>query len=139
MKRLACGVSVLSVLVLSVLSSSRAADDETPTIKQIMAKLHSKGAKSAQNQVKSALKSDPPQWAQIQKAADSYVTYGAALAKNDPPRGDKGAYDKLSNNFYADGKALQAAAEKEDKVAAQAAFQKLSTSCKACHTAHKGK
>ena len=138
MKRLACGVSVLSVLVLSVLSSSRAADDQTPTIKQIMAKLH-KGAKSPLAQVKTALKSDSPHWAQIQKSADSFVMYGAALAKNDPPRGDKGAYEKLSNDFYADAKALQAAAEKEDKAAAQAAFQKLSTSCKACHSAHKGK
>ncbi len=138
MKRVACGASVLSVAVLAVLSASYAAEDETPTIKQVMAKLH-KGAKSPLAQVKTALKSESPQWDQIKKAARAYVTYGAALTKNDPPRGDKEAYEKLAKDFYADAKALDEAAEKEDKPAAQESFQKLSTSCKACHSAHKGK
>jgi cytochrome c556 len=129
-----------AVLVAAVLSASPAAsgDDETPTIKQVMDKLH-KGARSPLAQLKTALKAANPDWTKVQKSTKEMVTYGAALPKNDPPRGDKASFEKLATAYYDNAKALDEAAEKEDKQVAQAAYAKVSASCKACHSAHRGR
>ena len=60
-----------------------------------------------------------------------------ALPKNDPPRGDKEAYEKLAEAYASAGKALETAAEKEDLSGSRTAFRKISASCKACHKSHR--
>jgi cytochrome c556 len=138
MKRIACVTSVLAVLMAAVLSTGLAgAADETPTIKDVMNKLH-KGAKSPLGQLKTQLKAESPDWEKIQKETKDFVILGASLSKNDPPKGDAQAYKTLASNYYQHAKDLDDAAQKKDGEAAQKAFSKLSTSCKACHSAHKG-
>ena len=73
-------------------------DEETPTIKKVMQTLH-KGKTSPLNTVKTALKGDSPDWTKVQKEAKVFATYGAALPKNDPPRGDKASYEKLAKAY----------------------------------------
>jgi hypothetical protein len=46
---------------------------------------------------------------------------------------------KLTQQYAANLKALDEAAQKTSKDAADAAHQKLITSCSACHKLHKGK
>jgi cytochrome c556 len=139
MKSLVCGVSVLALLALAVLSTGPAgAADETPSIKDVMGKLH-KGANSPLGLLKAELKSASPDWDKIQKSTKDFVILGASLAKNDPPKGDVASYKALATNYFNNSKALDDAAQAKDAAAAKAAFNKLSASCKECHTAHKGK
>jgi cytochrome c556 len=101
-----------------------------------MKKLHT-GKPSPLSTVKAALKSDSPDWTKVQPAAKQFATLGAALPKSDPPKGDKESYEKLAKDYAAAGKSLEESAEKEDLTASRDAFKKISTSCSACHKAHK--
>ena len=131
-------VRTLTVLAVSCLATIAvgADDKKTPTIKEVMSKLH-KGAKSPLAKLKTALKAESPDWKSIQDSTKDFVILGAALAKNDPPKGEKHAYKKLADSYFEQSKAMDDAAKKEDKAAANAAFTKVSTSCMACHKAHK--
>jgi cytochrome c556 len=138
MKRLVCLAGALLVIGLASLLAGRAGagDEKTPTIKDVMDALH-KGANSPLAQLKAELKSQSPDWAKIQKTTKEFVTHGAALPKNEPPRGDPADFKKLATTYYNTAKAIDEAAQKEDKQAAQAAFSKLTGLCKTCHAAHK--
>jgi cytochrome c556 len=129
---------VLAMVIAGALvTGSAGAGDEAASIKDLMGKLH-KGAKAPLNQVKAQLKSDSPDWAKIKSDAKEINALSASLAKFDPPKGDAAAYKALAATYHNTAKALDAAAEKEDLGATKAACTKLSTSCKECHSAHKG-
>ncbi len=138
MKRIVCAACAFGLVAISGLATGPAgADDEkTATIKQVMQKLH-KGANAPLAKLKKALAADSPDWKDIQKTTKNFATLGADLPKNDPPKGDKEDYKKLADAYCANAKALNEAAKKEDKEKAEAAFKKVSTSCMACHKAHK--
>ena len=108
MRPLLCAAGVLAVLLMAGLVSGPAgasSDDETPTIKKVMKKLH-KGKTAPLNTVKAALKGDSPDWAEVQKEAKIFATLGAALPKNDPPRGEKESYEKLAKAYASAGQEL---------------------------------
>ena len=95
------------------------------------------GSQRAPAKLKKALAADSPDWEAIQKTTKDFATLGAALPKNDPPEGDKEDFKKLAESYSKNAKALNEAAKAEDKAEALAAFKKVSTSCMACHKAHK--
>jgi cytochrome c556 len=138
MKSLLCAASVAFMLLAAGLAarSAGASDDETPTIKKIMETLH-KGKNAPLSTAKAALKSDSPDWSNLKESTKLIASYGAALPKNDPPRGGKGAYEKLAKAYAANAEALDKAVDKEDLKTARAAVGKLSTSCKTCHQSHR--
>jgi hypothetical protein len=141
MKSLVCGAGVLMVLLMAGLVSSLASpssDDETPTIKKVMDTLH-KGKNAPLNTVKAALKGDSPDWTAIQKEAKLFRKFGAALPKNDPPRGDKESFEKLAKAYASAAKSFEESAEKEDLKGARDALKKITSSCMPCHTSHKSK
>ena len=133
MKRLVCMASALAILVLA----AGAGAEDPPSIKEVMSKLH-KGANAPLAKLKTALKSESPDWNAVQDLSKDFVILGAALSKNDPPRGEKADFVKLADAYYQNAKALDDAAKAEDKAKAQAALKKIGASCKACHSAHKG-
>lgn len=133
MKRLVCVASTLAILALA----AGARTDDPPTIKEVMDKLH-KGANAPLAKLKTALKSQSPDWQAVKEYTKEFVTYGAALARNDPPRGEKADFEKRADGYYTSAKALDDAAKAEDKAKASAALSKIGASCKGCHTAHKG-
>jgi hypothetical protein len=135
MKRLVCAASTLAVLALIV--GAGGAQSEQPTIKDIMGKLH-KGPNSPKAKLDNALKSDSPDWKLVQSLSKQLVTLGALLEKNEPPRGERAAYEKLAKVYAANAKDLDKAAKAEDTAKTRAAFKKISVSCKDCHKAHKG-
>ncbi|SIO55878.1 Cytochrome C' [Singulisphaera sp. GP187] len=126
------------VLIASVSLLAGADNEATPSIKQVMVKLN-KGPNSPLAKLKTDLGASTPDWDNIQKSTKDFVVLGAALAKNTPSKGDKASWDKLSDLYFKDSKALDDAAKSHDLAAAKAAHQRLSTSCKSCHGAHKGK
>ena len=135
MKRLVCGAGVVLAIFTAALLAA-AQDEKTPTIKDVM-KLH-KGANAPLGKLGKALKSDSPDWKDIQKTTKDFVVLGASLEKNDPPKGDKASWKKLADGYLANAKALDEAAKAEDKSAALEAHGKITASCKSCHVAHKG-
>jgi cytochrome c556 len=139
MRPLFCAGGVLAVLLMASLVAATAgpsADDETPTIKKVMQTLH-KGKTSPLNTVKTALKGDSPDWTKVQKEAKLFATFGAALPKNDPPRGDKASFEKFAKSYASAGEALESSAKKEDLKGSRDAFNKISTSCMPCHKDHR--
>ncbi len=131
----ACVVGLTAILGLA-LTFAGADDEKTATIKEVMRKLH-KGANAPLAKLKKALAADSPDWEAIQKTTKDFATVGAALPKNDPPKGDKEDFKKLAESYSKNAKSLNEAAKEEDKAEALAAFKKVSTSCMACHKAHK--
>ncbi len=141
MRALICAASVLGVLAFVAWTGSPAGaqsdDDDVPTIKEIMAKLH-KGAKAPLNAVKAELKSESPDWTKVEVDAKIIDKFGTLLTKTDPPKGSKASYEKLTKAYASSAKALEDAAEKQDLPKAREATKKLGGSCQACHKAHKG-
>jgi Cytochrome C' len=133
MKRLVCLASTFATLAL--LAGARTQD--SATIKEVMDKLH-KGGTAPLAKLKTALKAESPDWKEVQDLTKEFVTFGALLEKNDPPRGEKADFEKLAKAYHKNAKALDEAAKAEDKAKAKAALGKITASCKACHTAHKG-
>ena len=138
MKRLAC-LTFMAALVAAVAQVPVGAQsDETPSIKEVMQKLH-KGNKAPLVMVKKDLQAMPPKWDEVKKLTKDCVVLGAGLAKNDPPRGDKAHFTKLATEYFENAKAMDEASQKEDKAGVLAGQRKIAQSCKACHDAHRGR
>ena len=139
MRPLFCVAGVFAVLIMAGLVSGPAgatSDDETPSIKKVMSKLH-KGKTAPLSVLKTALKGDSPDWTKVQKEAKTYATYSAALPKNDPPRGEKESFESLAKAYASAGKSLEESAEKEELKGSRDALQKITNSCMPCHKNHR--
>jgi cytochrome c556 len=112
------------------------AQDDKPTIKQAMAKLH-KGGTAALPSIKKALGADTPDWKGIKKTTILIADLSAAITELEPPKGDQAAYTKQSKVYATNAKALKDAADKEYSAAAKAALGKLNSSCMPCHKSHR--
>jgi cytochrome c556 len=134
MTRWTFATTLVVVLGASVLAAQ--SDDKTPTIEQIMEKLH-KGGSSQLAKLKTALKASSPNWKNIQKSTKLFAEFGAGLPKNKAPKGDQADFEKLAEAYAASAKALDEAAKQEDLATVKSEFRKIATSCKACHNAHK--
>ncbi|VTU01823.1 cytochrome c : Cytochrome C OS=Singulisphaera acidiphila (strain ATCC BAA-1392 / DSM 18658 / VKM B-2454 / MOB10) GN=Sinac_3849 PE=4 SV=1: Cytochrom_C_2 [Gemmataceae bacterium] len=108
--------------------------DETPTIKEIMAKGH-KGTDAYMGKVKAAVKGE--KWDDAQKYAKAMLVFGEALGKNKPKKGDADSWKTLSEKYAADTKSLFDATEKKDAKAANEALGVIGGSCGGCHKVHK--
>jgi cytochrome c556 len=130
--------SVAAGLLLAGLGVNRltAADDKVPTIEDIMQKVNKRKG-GLHSEVGDALKASPVDWAKVQTDTKQYSAMADFLGKNDPPKGSKQSWEKLTGTYAADAKALNAAAEKKDKAAAQTTWAKLSKECMGCHRAHR--
>lgn len=105
-------------------------------IGEIMAKL-TKGPQSLTNVIGRELKEEPPPWDKIQPQTKEYAQLAASMSKYDPPKGDKESWTKLTGSFSKSATDLERAAVAKNKTDALAAHQELTTSCKACHNAHR--
>jgi cytochrome c553 len=137
MKRLTI-LTVLALLAIVLVWRVQAAD-KVLTIKEIMSKLNKPGG--LRPNLGQDLMDADPDWEEIQKQTKEFSALAAQLGKNTPTVGEKASWDKLCASYAADAAALDAAAQKKDKLAAKAAHAKLSadTMCKACHSVHQKK
>src|SRR4051794_23539529 len=138
MKRIGTLVGALA-LALGLgwmLSDTQAQEKKDLTIKQIMAKAH-KGGDALLSKIGKELGGDTVPWKDVDTQAEELVKLGKALAASTPKKGDKASWDELTAKYTDNAKALEKAAHKEDKNAAQTALKALKGSCKACHDAHK--
>ena len=112
----------MCLLVIAGVVSRSATTNPRPPSQKIMDTLH-KGKKSASSVLKTALKSESPDWATIQKEAKTYSKYAADLQKNDPPKGDAGCVQETGQGVRLQRQGANDAANKEDLAAAKAARQ----------------
>jgi len=141
LRRLVYGATaaIVGLGVLMVALTTASADDEkTPTNKEVMKKINGKGATTEGAKLKTALTKKPTDWTAVQTTTREIATLTAALAKNEPKKGDAASWKKFADAYAAQGKALDEAAEKKDLAATQSAFQQMGRSCMGCHRAHRG-
>lgn len=136
MKRLFVCFGVVVTLALGLTLAGAATPEDPASVKDIMKALH-KGAQAPLTQLKTALKSDSPDWTAVQSAAKVYAKFAPDLAKNDAPKGDSADFKKLSEAFEEAAKKLNTAATDKNLTDARDAFQTLAKSCMECHKAHK--
>ena len=134
MKRVA--IALVSLMpVLALISPAVPAQGEKVEIKQIMAKVNKpEGLYFA---VAKELKAEDTNWDDVKKDTKEIARLGALVGKNDPPKGEKDSWQTLTKAYAENTKALETAAAKMDKTAAQAASEKIGTSCTVCHKAHR--
>lgn len=132
------GLAAALIVAPSLLVTLTNADETPPSVKEIMTKLH-KGANSLLVDTRTHLQKGQPDWDALEKKTKDIVILGAALARNDPPRGDRESWQRLSRQYYDHAKTLDEAVQAKDRPAALNATKQLGESCKACHNAHKGR
>ncbi|HEY7312537.1 MAG TPA: hypothetical protein VH643_24450 [Gemmataceae bacterium] len=140
MSRRWCGAALAAVLMGMVVSwtPSSAEDDKELSIKAIMTKAH-KGGNSLLATVGQDLKAADPDWDDVQMKTKELVKLGTSLGKNEPPKGDKESWEKLTKSYLDTAKQLDAATRAKEKSKAVTAHTKLTKMCMACHKVHKGK
>jgi hypothetical protein len=134
MKRL--GVACITVVCLTVVSWSARGQDVSTSTKDIMIRLH-KGSGCLLATLGKELKSTSPPWPDVQKDVHEFVVLGQALGHNEPPRGDKGSWARLTGQYLENARAMEQAAQKQDKKGTLDARSRILGSCKTCHNAHK--
>jgi len=122
------GSLVVAVALAIGLSGDRAAggkDEPKFTIKEVMQKAHTPGAKSLLKKVSSG-KADEAEKKEL-------VALYTALAQNKPPKGDEKDWKERTGKML---DAAKAAAKGDEKAAASLAEI---VNCMGCHSEHKGK
>jgi cytochrome c556 len=135
-RRLAMSVA-LGGLVVAFSFNATAADekkkDKVTDVSTIMKKVN--GKKGLTAKVSDAAKGG--MWEDAQKAGKELKEMSAALGKNDPHKGDKASWEKLTKKYAEDGAAISEAADKKDADAVAKAAKTFGGACKTCHDAHK--
>lgn len=123
-------------LVAFVLAGSTpvSADDKNLTNEEIMKKLH--GKNGSHKLIGKALEAGPD-WDTITKHAKIYADLAALLPKNKPEKGDSASWQKLSQAYAKEAKALSDAAGKKDANQVKEVFGRLKESCDTCHENHR--
>jgi cytochrome c556 len=76
-------------------------------------------------------------WEDAQKLSKQLAEAGAALAKNDVPKGDAKSWEKLTKLYADQTTAIDKAATDKDAKALEKAVKAFKGGCKTCHDAHK--
>lgn len=140
MKSFAVRCSVVAVLGLAMVvcakqtKAANLADD--PDIKTIMKKCNA-GKGAICSKVGADLKATEPKWDEVSDLVKDWVPLAKALGKNDPPKGDKESWKKLTDAYAKAADDLEKATKDKDLTAAKAAYKTLSTGCTGCHKLHK--
>ncbi len=133
----------LSLLALGLIAGVLAgfgiihAADKPKSIKEVMKLVHNEDG--IRDTISESLAKKPADWATVSTKSKEWVDAATDMTKGKPKKGSAESWKKLSTKWLNDAKALHTASEKKDLKAAQTALKSLGTSCKACHTAHKGK
>ena len=112
------------------------ASGANPSIRDVMHKV-AQGPTALTPMIGRELEANPPDWDAIQGQTKDFSRLAAALGKNDPPRGSRESWEKLTLAYADSAAALDRAAEAKDRDAASAAQKDLAGSCRACHQEHR--
>jgi cytochrome c556 len=113
-------------------------DEKTPDTETIMKGLFSKKAGKFGTVLKKQVAASPVEWEEVQKTTEDIAKYGKALGKNEPEKGSKESWKKLTDKFAENTKKLDEAADAKDLDKVKDAQKAIGGSCKSCHDVHKG-
>ena len=128
------GVLAMAFAFVTTLAVAGAVDN--PDIETIMKKVN--GKNGLHKAIATDLKAANIDWDAEQKKSKEYYDLASSLGKNDPPKGDKKSWEKLTKSYADNAKSLNESCEKKDKPGANTALNKIQGSCMACHKAHRG-
>jgi cytochrome c556 len=134
MKTVSTLAAGLALLAVAALATSVVGADKAPSIEEIMTTAHDE-ENGLLELIDKGLKGE--KWADVTKKTKELVPLAEALGKNKPPKGPAASWKKLSDEYVAQAKSLDAAAAKKDKATATKALETLQKSCLTCHKAHK--
>ena len=106
---------------------------KTPTTKEIMKKVP--GKEGLVSKANAAAKGE--KWDDAKKIGTELKSYGEALGKNSPKKGDKESWETHAKGFSEVMTEIADGAEKKDKEAVAAGAKKFGGLCADCHKAHK--
>jgi len=129
------GALALAVLVTATVQADGEKEKKVPTIKEIMKATHGKNGFRAKYE--KAYKAED--WKEAAKIAKDWEACAENLAKNTPPKGGKEDWEKQANAYTKNLKTLEEATEKMEKKRIQGSLGYVGSSCKKCHTEHRGK
>jgi hypothetical protein len=96
-----------------------------------------KGPASLTPVIGKELEADPPAWDTITPQSKEYARLAGLMGKNEPPRGNKDSWSKLTTAFASSADALNKAVLAKDRDAALEAHSTLAGSCMGCHREHR--
>jgi cytochrome c556 len=136
MNRLFVLAGLLALAVIVAGTGVQAEDkDKTPSIKELMQKMH--GKKGFRAAVPKEIKDKD--WDTAAKDAKAWFTCAQALTKATPKKGEKEDFTKLATTYCKTVKTLLDACESKDAKKANGALGKIGGTCKSCHDGHRGK
>jgi cytochrome c556 len=128
----------LTLAMAAILAAAAPGQDKTASIKEIMSRLNKPGG--IYPSISKELKADDTDWDEVHDQAKTFAKLAAQLGKDTPPVGTPESWAKLTKEYADNARALEDAAAKKDRTAANAARARLGdASCKSCHTAHRKK
>ena len=112
------------------------AEDTPPGIEEIMKKANGKKA-GLHSKLKEGLNAKSPEWDKLAKNAEEYKKLIEFLGKNNPPKGEKSSWTKMTDHYKENAGKVNDAVGKKDKAAAMKALGAIDKSCAECHKAHR--
>jgi len=107
------------------------------SVRAIMTRL-TKGPQSLGSTIGNELKGDAPAWDALQEQTKEYLDLAKAMSAQGPPRGSKESWTTLTTAFAETAQNLDQSVRAKNKEAAITSHELLSSSCMACHQAHRG-
>jgi len=140
MKRLTAGLFVLSAALVGLTGSVPAQGEKLPAIKDVMKKMGG-GTTGIYFQLGRELRDPELMWDDARRMSRELVKLTAPLSKCTPPQGDRASWEKHTKALTDAAKTLDDAVAKQDKRAAQTAYQNMGEEnmCKKCHDVHRKK
>jgi cytochrome c556 len=129
---------VVALLIPIGAAAVGAFDDEKPTNEEVMKAVFSKKSGKFTTVLKKQVAASPVEWEELQKTTEEINKFGKALGKNDPEKGDKESWKKLTDKLAENTKKLDDAADGKDLAKVKDVQKAIGGSCKACHDAHRG-
>jgi hypothetical protein len=137
MKRLFAVVALMAAIGAMLVSNAQSSADDPKSVKEIMKAAH-KGGDAILPQLKTALgKKKDTDWEKVQSKVKDLALLAGDLEKNEPKKGTKDSWAKLTKAYSENVGKLSAAAEKKDSAAALTALMPLTGSCMGCHSVHR--
>ena len=132
------GIALAGVIALVPILGTAAADEKTPSIKEIMKTVASSKAEKGLC-AKCADAGKSANWDEAQKLAKTLTECCANLPKTKCPKGDAASWEKLTKQYAEQSKAIAKAADDKDAKAFGDAISAFTRACSNCHMNHKGK
>jgi hypothetical protein len=97
-----------------------------------------RGPQALNSRIAKELAKDEPAWEGVQAQTAEYAAMASAIAGQDPPKGSKDSWARLSASFADSAATLDRSAQGKDRSAALVAYKSLENACMACHQQHRG-